>query len=215
MPFHTVAPGECLSHIARRYGFSDWRTVYDDPSNADFRQLRPNPNLIHPGDRVFIPDRQESEAPAATETMNRFRLRQPPLPLRVRVLGWDSAPLADTGFTITLEGAPPLRGRTDAAGDLEALIPPDARRGRLEIGDLTFELGIGDLNPLTEATPDRGVSGAQGRLLGLGFDPGPIDGIAGPLTRRALEDFQAAFGLPVTGEPDNATRDRLSREFGC
>jgi hypothetical protein len=34
---------------------SNWRTIYDHPSNADFKRKRPNPNLIFPGDRIFIP----------------------------------------------------------------------------------------------------------------------------------------------------------------
>ena len=46
MPYHTVAQGECLSTIAASYGFRDYRTVYNDPANAEFREKRPNPNVI-------------------------------------------------------------------------------------------------------------------------------------------------------------------------
>ncbi|MEP7119337.1 MAG: hypothetical protein ABJE95_00275 [Byssovorax sp.] len=30
--------------VAQKNGFRDWKTIYDDPSNADFRATRPNPN---------------------------------------------------------------------------------------------------------------------------------------------------------------------------
>jgi len=40
----------------------------------------------------------------------------------------------------------------------------------------------------------------QDALAALGFDPGPIDGLPGPLTRQAVKKYQQAFGLPPTGE---------------
>lgn len=52
---HTVVRGESLSLIARKYGVDSWRRLYDHPDNASFRMLRPNPNLIYPGDRIAIP----------------------------------------------------------------------------------------------------------------------------------------------------------------
>ncbi len=54
---HTVVRGDSLSKIARKYGVSSWRALYDAPENAAFRAMRPNPNLIYPGDRLQIPAR--------------------------------------------------------------------------------------------------------------------------------------------------------------
>ena len=53
---YTVVAGDCLSSIAARHGFSNWRIVYDAPENADFRAKRPNPNVIYAGDVLFIPN---------------------------------------------------------------------------------------------------------------------------------------------------------------
>ena len=39
----------------------------------------------------------------------------------------------------------------------------------------------------------------QRRLGRLGFDAGRVDGIFGPLTARALDDFQRNVGLPPDG----------------
>lgn len=51
---HTVGAGENLTVIARQFGMS-WRELYELPSNADLRVLRPNPNAIWPGDRIQVP----------------------------------------------------------------------------------------------------------------------------------------------------------------
>jgi peptidoglycan hydrolase-like protein with peptidoglycan-binding domain len=41
------------------------------------------------------------------------------------------------------------------------------------------------------------ISEIQFMLLRLGMEPGPLDGIAGPQTIKAVNQFQERFGLPV------------------
>jgi hypothetical protein len=53
---YTVKRGDTLTRIANRHGFRNWRAIYDHPDNAGFKRLRPNPNLIYPGDVIQIPD---------------------------------------------------------------------------------------------------------------------------------------------------------------
>lgn len=48
-------------------------------------------------------------------------------------------------------------------------------------------------------------------LRAHGFDPGPIDGVHGPQTRRALLAFQRKRGLVCDGKLDRATRRALGR----
>jgi len=50
---------------------------------------------------------------------------------------------------------------------------------------------------------------AQRALRDLGYDPGPINGMFGPRTRAALEKYQQAERLSVTGELDAPTMERL------
>jgi len=68
--------------------------------------------------------------------------------------------------------------------------------------------GDGDrLSPAAERPPF--VLEAQRALRDLGYHPGPIDGMFGPQTRAALEKYQVAEKLPVTGELDAETMQRL------
>ena len=41
--------------IAKHFGFSDWRDIYRSRANDALRALRPNPDQIRAGDRIFIP----------------------------------------------------------------------------------------------------------------------------------------------------------------
>jgi hypothetical protein len=58
--------------------------------------------------------------------------------------------------------------------------------------------------------PDLGsVLGIQSALAKLGFDPGPLDGYGGPLTRDAVTRFQRSAGLVPDGIVGPVTRARL------
>ena len=59
MKAYNVLPGDNLSKIAKAHGLSNWRELYFHPANASFRQLRSDPNLIYPGDKIMVPDREE------------------------------------------------------------------------------------------------------------------------------------------------------------
>lgn len=53
------------------------------------------------------------------------------------------------------------------------------------------------------------VRRAQQLLAEQGYQPGPIDGIYGPRTKAAVERFEQARGLPVTGRITTGLIDRL------
>jgi hypothetical protein len=62
---------------------------------------------------------------------------------------------------------------------------------------------------IANGLPDLQLRSAQLRLLYRGFDPGPIDGVMGNVTRNAFRRFQNQQGLAVTGTLDGATATRL------
>jgi hypothetical protein len=59
------------------------------------------------------------------------------------------------------------------------------------------------------------LTGVQFRLNALGFGAGPVDGIAGPKTRGAVERFQSAYPpLSVDGVPGPKTQAKLGEVCG-
>jgi hypothetical protein len=48
------------------------------------------------------------------------------------------------------------------------------------------------------------IRDVQTLLMELGYPPGPIDGMTGPLTRKAIDDYLRARGLPGNDEPSPA-----------
>lgn len=77
-PRHIVQKGECLSGIAWEHGFTNWRKIYDHPNNAQFRAERPNPDLIYPGDTLFIPEREAKHASLPTGQTKKLKLKGKP-----------------------------------------------------------------------------------------------------------------------------------------
>ena len=49
------------------------------------------------------------------------------------------------------------------------------------------------------------VRQVQQALTRRGFNPGPIDGVYGPLTTEAVRSFQDRYGINASGQVDNQT----------
>ncbi len=62
-----------------------------------------------------------------------------------------------------------------------------------------------------EVPTDPFAQRVQVALKRAGYDPGPIDAKAGPMTRKAIRAFQRENNLPETGVADKATWDLLKR----
>jgi N-acetylmuramidase/Putative peptidoglycan binding domain len=60
--------------------------------------------------------------------------------------------------------------------------------------------------------PDVTLRSIQVALWYVGFDPGPVDGVPGKITRSAVLGYQEKVGLPATGECDAATQAKLFAE---
>jgi N-acetylmuramoyl-L-alanine amidase len=69
---HVVRQGESLASIAYREGLLP-QTIWDHPDNAEFCEQRPDPNVLYPGDVIYIPDKETNVVEAATEQTHRFR----------------------------------------------------------------------------------------------------------------------------------------------
>jgi hypothetical protein len=206
---YIVEQGDCISSIAYKNGFFP-DTIWDHPSNADLKNQRKNPNVLLEGDIVHIPDLTLKQADAATEKRHRFHRKSVPQRLQIRLLDQKGQPRHDLRYKLTIDGQV-RQGKTDGNGLLNEPIAPNAREGVLVIGEgalaETYPLFLGHMDPITA------ISGIQKRLNNLGWVC-PEDGFLQEDTRQAIEQFQSRHDLPVTGEPDAATRDKLLEAHG-
>lgn len=210
---HQVAQGECLASIAADYRFSDWRTIYNRPENAELRRKRQNPNLVYPGDLIYIPHLSLGKVECATGRLHRFVLRKQLTLLRIAIEDVEGNPLSGKKYRLEVEGET-YEGSTAGEGLLEKEIPATAKSGALtvwldddEYDDYTWELAIGALDPIEE------ISGVQARLNNLGYSCGSVDGIAGPRTKAAVKEFQTRMSLPATAIIDDALRKKLRQAY--
>jgi hypothetical protein len=208
MPEHEVEQGDCLSSLASQNGLY-WESVWALPQNLALRTKRKNPNILFPGDTVFVPEKELRYEDRRVDQRHQFVMKGEPVKLKIRFLA-AGKPIAGETYLLKIAGQN-LQGKTDSSGILEQQIPPDTTEATLILGKekLEFPLEIGCLDPSAE------VSGVQGRLNNLGFHCGAVDGIAGPLTRSALLTFQETYELDQTGKPDTATCEKLRSQHGC
>lgn len=205
---HVVKDGDCLSSLADRYGFRDWRTIYDDPANADLRALRPNPNLLAPGDVVMIPDRESRIESVATTARHTFVARSPSCAVELRFVDARGNPLRNNQVTLTIEGLERIE-TTNSDGRIRVPIPRGATAGTAVIGDFSWTLALGTLRPVSEDW-----ASTQERLVNLGYAcqrSGHLD----DATTAAIRAFQHDRNLPESGQLDAPTRAALLGAHGC
>lgn len=212
---HTVKQGETFCSIAKAHGCGDWHAVYDDQANADLRARRRNPNVLDPGDVVTIPDSATDAGvpiPLDKQTgLIRYRRGEQVLRLFLTDSAWK--PRASEAFKLTFD-AGERAGSCDERGVVRATIPVDVKQVELQVGDDRWTLQVAHLNPLEADTSDQGASGCRGRLNNLGYAVKEIEGPLNDKDAALLRQFQAAFGLGVTGELDDATRARIMSLHG-
>ena len=91
--YHTAQQGEHLARIALRYGYPDYRVVWNDAGNAALRDLRASPDVLMPGDQIFIPERPAREERRATNARYRFTVKVARPTVRVALEGLLGRPL--------------------------------------------------------------------------------------------------------------------------
>jgi hypothetical protein len=185
---HVVMRGDCLSSIAKQHGFANWQTIYNHPSNSEFREKRPNPNIVYPGDVIEIPGAEDKVVAVQTGVLHSFRLIQPRTVFRILVEDIAGIPLDGAKYELEIEGATKT-GICDGSV-IEMPIADHAETGSLTVRVSEYESYIWDLD-LGDMDPVETVEGQQKRLENLGYSPGEIDGLMGPMTKGAIEAFQA------------------------
>ena len=203
---YIVRPGDYLAKLAFVVGF-DADEVWNDPKNADLKALRPDPNILAPGDILYVPEKKQEEGlPIQKGTDNDYSAPVPKVEV-VLVFMSNDQPLANEPCEVLgLDGAD---SSTDGNGKLTLTIPVTTRQVSVHFTgpDVTYDVLVGDMDPDTED------SGLKKRLANLGLftrsaernpNVGEDEGLG-----AILAMFQAARGLESTGTIDDATRKAL------
>lgn len=201
---YIVKDNDCMSSIAEAHGHF-WQTIWDDPDNAELKEVRKDPNILMPGDRVTVRPITKKNVSKATGASYRFRRKGVPAKLRVRLMK-HGEPRMHESYRVDIDGRL-SRGVTDAEGYVDIYIPCGARKGKLWVGPPEEEkLYILDLGT---TLPVERVKGVKQRLSNLGYHCGFVDDEITRVYRDALAKFQKDSGLPETGEADETTRQKL------
>jgi hypothetical protein len=215
---YSVKEGDCISSIAYDHAlFPD--TIWNDSKNSELKKKRKNPNTLLPGDVIYIRDKEEKEESCPCEQKHRFRRKGVPAKLKTQILIGE-LPCENEEYVLDIDGMR-SRGKTDADGNIEITIPPNAKKGLIIIQNEEFELTLGTIDPIEEK------QGVIQRLENLGFyevdedddtgdedETGEEDGEDEDPYIEAIKRFQESVGLEPTGEADQQTLDRLVEIHG-
>jgi len=214
---HTVAQGETLLRIAKQYGYQTSKALFNHPSNAEFKALRPDPNLIYPGDKITIPPKKEKFIPLRTNNINSFVVQNEKEYFRLQVSYDDGDDVAGKRVVLNI-GSQTIDTVLQSDGLIEVeLNNNDTLTGTVDLylneGETTptksFNVQIGNLDPIET------LSGVQGRCNMLGFNCGTVDGVNGAKTKAGVREFQQAQQLQVDGIAGPVTKSRLVYVYGA
>jgi hypothetical protein len=207
---YEVQAGDCIASIAFAHGFF-WKTVWDDPSNAELRNQRKSPYILLPGDQVTIPQRRLKEESRASEQRHRFKLKGVPVIVRLKILQMPEQPLPSSGDE---PQSPPAEPGQQGA---EVLVeePPEQTVDPEPAKNKPFQYSVDGASAKKDQTDDEGKlklslkpSARQVRIV---IEPGtsrarvievhlgeldPIDAASGQAQRLANLDY----GVDSSGE---------------
>jgi len=208
-----VAQGETLLSIAHKHGIFSSEKIWDHPENRSLREKRGHPQVLAPGDELFVPELAEIEIEISTNRSHVFRLKNPPCFFSVYLRDEWGEPYSGNRYQLKL-GAEVFEGVTTDAGLVSHPTKPDVTSGELtlwrdpenESDTCTWTLRVGYLNPIDM------VSGVKARLRNLGYQVGEIDDRFDETAREAVRTFQRSLGYEQpTGDIDDRTRNELVR----
>jgi hypothetical protein len=224
MPTVKVQQGDHITRLTNAAGLGTYDSVWSLAENVNLKKQRENPNVLLPGDEVFVPERQEKQLNAATDMRHKY-VKKGSLRLRVIIQDSTGEPFRNATLSLSIHGRLETV-QTDGNGLLAHNIPADARAAVLTFFDTDapftdpVKIGIGNLDPIDTST------GWIGRLNNLGYFAGSIDPLPPDasqeqknerdrLLKSAIEEFQCDNRLQVDGICGPKTQHTLKEVYGC
>jgi hypothetical protein len=205
--YYQVQQGETTTGLAFDHGLH-WKTIWDHPNNQQLRSSRKHPNILRPGDVIFIPNLRRRHEDKTTDKRHQFVRKGVPEKFNMRFLDLEGRPYANEPYLLTVNGCN-MEGKLDADGWVRVALPPNASSGRILVGQdgilAACDLHFGSLDPLSD------LSGVQARLRNLGYYDGDIDGEDGEALQAAVNKFRQDEGLSEDGGIGDDFRDRLEK----
>lgn len=212
---YTIQQGDTLVSIAQAHGFFDPMTIWQHGENAALRAKRKNPNVLLPGDALFIPDKAPRTETKATDAAHRFRVQRGKNLLRLVLEDLYGQPIANAPCELRVDGQV-FNVTSGGDGKLEQAIPLDAHEAEIVVLDgetpikgNALKIQIGHLDPVDAP------SGQKARLSNLGYYLGALDGDDAAAFKSAVEEFQCDNKLAVDGDCGPQTQAKLLSVHGC
>jgi N-acetylmuramoyl-L-alanine amidase len=214
-PQYVIKQGDYLAKIAKENGFVDYRTIWDHPQNKQLKDKRKNPNVLAPGDELFIPDKVIREEEASTDQKHKYQAKTSKNMLRFVLEDLYGNPIANAKCELRVEGEV-YQVASGADGKIEHEIPLTAQSGELVIKegntalkDVKLDVLIGHLDPVEQK------SGQVARLSNLGYYLGRLDLDDTAKFQSSVEEFQCDYNLTVDGDCGPMTQAKLKQVHGC
>jgi hypothetical protein len=218
---YVVRSGEYLTGIALSFG-TTVAAILSDPANAGLRTSRPNPEILAPGDVVYIPACERKWLRVKVGATNRFACSVPKVTVQVVLLGQDRKPLANKSVTTVPPSDVPLT--TDGSGLLTCAVAVTVKvlEAAIDGTTLRFRIRVGNLDPVDT---DTGLA-SRLRHLGHGGDEDEhimarewLSGSSAELRAHALTrsiaSFQRANGQEADGQADDSLRSSILSAHSC
>lgn len=204
---YTVKQGDHIASIAADAGFLSWKTIWEDGKNSAIKGKR-NPNVLYPGDKLEIPERQKREESAPTGEYSTFQAIGDPVQLKIVVLDWAGNPVSDTELDILLDLSEKIKTAGDGSVTKKVVDPLGSKEGKLKVKGYELGLKLGHLDPVEE------LSGQVWRLNNLGYRAGDVKDEKDPDFLSAVEEFQCDYALTVDGKCGPNTQSKLKDIHG-
>jgi hypothetical protein len=207
---YVIRQGDYLKKLAFTKGF-DADEVWGAPENADLKAARPDPDILCPGDILYVPELKPDPLPLNVGGESTYTGDVPTVSVRI-ILVEGGSPLANELFAV--DGLPePMSGTTTTDGCVMFEAPITLREVSIVLPNrnLSYPVRIGDLDPKDEPS---GVASRLAHLGCYGWFPEEEGDFDPEQHRMAIATFQAMIGGDSTGECDDATLDALHGKHG-